>query len=164
MFRRRSKKTSKLLLTGLCEGNSPLIDEFTAQRASNAENVSNGWRLMNASVLHMMVNRYLYDDVIKWKHFPRNWPFVRGIHRSRWIPTQRLVTWSFDVFFDLRLNKRLSKQPGGWWFETPSWLLWRQCNGNNNVPLHWRIYLSPVAYGEGITSIIKCGMKLLIHS
>ena len=26
-----------------------------------------------------------HDDVIKWKHFPRNWPFVRGIHRSRWI-------------------------------------------------------------------------------
>ena len=23
-----------------------------------------------------------HDDVIKWKHFPRNWPFVRGIHRS----------------------------------------------------------------------------------
>ena len=28
----------------------------------------------------------LHDDIIKWKHFPRNWPFVRGIHRSRWIP------------------------------------------------------------------------------
>ena len=27
-----------------------------------------------------------HDDVIKWKHFPRNWTFVRGIHRSRWIP------------------------------------------------------------------------------
>ena len=27
-----------------------------------------------------------HDDVIKWKHFPRNWLFVRGIHRSRWIP------------------------------------------------------------------------------
>ena len=27
-----------------------------------------------------------HDDVIKWKHFPRNWPFVRGIHRSRRIP------------------------------------------------------------------------------
>ena len=27
-----------------------------------------------------------HDDVIKWKHFPRNWPFVRGIHRYRWIP------------------------------------------------------------------------------
>ena len=43
-------------------------------------------------------------------------------------PTQRPVTRSFDVFFDLRLNKRLSKQPWGWWFETPSWSLWRQCN------------------------------------
>ena len=43
-------------------------------------------------------------------------------------PAQRPVTRSFDVFFDLRLNKRLSKQPWGWWFETPSWSLWRQCN------------------------------------
>ena len=46
-------------------------------------------------------------------------------------PTQRPVTRSFDVFFDLRLNKRLSKQPWGWWFETPSWSLWRQCNDIN---------------------------------
>ena len=43
-------------------------------------------------------------------------------------PTQRPVTRSFDVFFDLRLNKRLSKQPRGWWFETQSWSLWRHCN------------------------------------
>ena len=43
-------------------------------------------------------------------------------------PTQRPVTRSFDVFFDLGLNKRLSKQPWGWWFETPSWSLWPQCN------------------------------------
>ena len=43
-------------------------------------------------------------------------------------PTQRPVTRSFDVFFDLRLNKRLSKQPWGWWFETLSWSLWRHCN------------------------------------
>ena len=43
-------------------------------------------------------------------------------------PTQRPVTRSFDVFFDLRLNKRLSKQTRGWWFETQSWSLWRHCN------------------------------------
>ena len=43
-------------------------------------------------------------------------------------PAQRPVTRSFDVFFDLRLNKRLSEQPWGWWFEMPSWSLWRQCN------------------------------------
>ena len=46
----------------------------------------------------------IHDDVIKWKHFPRNWPFVREI------PVLRPVTRSFDVFFDLRLNKQLSKQ------------------------------------------------------
>ena len=44
-------------------------------------------------------------------------------------PAQRPVTRSFDVFFDLRLNKRLSKQPPGWWFETLLLSLWRQCNG-----------------------------------
>ena len=168
----------------------------------------------------------LHDDVIKWKHFPRNWPFVRGIHRSPvnsphkgqwrgalmfslicvWInnreagdlrryrahydvivmknvkllkpndgnqtfsfkkmhlkmssvkwrlfwlawwrhqmetfyasqsicagnspvpgefPAQRPVMRSFDIFFDMRPNKRLSKQSWGWWFETPSHPLWR---------------------------------------
>ena len=48
-------------------------------------------------------------------------------------PTQRPVTQSFAVFFDMRLNKRLSKQQWSWWFETPSWSLWR--NGNGMVPV-----------------------------
>ena len=43
--------------------------------------------------------------------------------------TQRPVTRSFDVYFDMRPNKRLSKQSWGWWFETLSWSLWRHCNG-----------------------------------
>ena len=43
-------------------------------------------------------------------------------------PTQRPVTWSFDVFFDLRLNKRLSKQSWGWWFEMLSCPLWHHRN------------------------------------
>ena len=43
-------------------------------------------------------------------------------------PTRRPVTPSFDVFFDLRLNKRLGKQPWVWCFETPSCSLWRHCN------------------------------------
>ena len=42
--RRRSKKTSKLRVTGLCAGNSPVTGEFPAQRASNAENVIIWWR------------------------------------------------------------------------------------------------------------------------
>ena len=43
-------------------------------------------------------------------------------------PAQRPVMRSFDVFFDLRLNKRLSKQSWGWWFETLWRPLWCHCN------------------------------------
>ena len=44
LFRRRSKKTSKLRVTGLCAGNSPGTGKFPAQMASYAENVSIWWR------------------------------------------------------------------------------------------------------------------------
>ena len=44
-------------------------------------------------------------------------------------PAQRPVMQSFDVFFDLRLNKRLSKQSWGWRFEMLSYPLWLHCNG-----------------------------------
>ena len=52
-------------------------------------------------------------------------------------PTQRPVTRSFDVFFDRRLNNRLSKQPWGWWLETLSYSLWRQSNDNKCIT-KWR--------------------------
>ena len=53
---------------------------------------------------------------------------VTGEFRS-----QRPVTRSFDVFFDLHLNKRLSIQSWSWWFETPSCPLWRHCNDHDIV-------------------------------
>ena len=43
-------------------------------------------------------------------------------------PAQRPVTRNFDVFFDLRPNKRLNKPWWGWWFETLLWSFWRHCN------------------------------------
>ena len=43
LFRRRSKKTSKPRITGLCAGNSPVPGEFPTQMASNAENISIWW-------------------------------------------------------------------------------------------------------------------------
>ena len=52
----------------------------------------------------------------------------------RWIPRTKPVAGSFGVFFDLRLNKRLSKQSWGWWFEMLSSPLWRHCN---DVLTHW---------------------------
>ena len=48
LFRRRSTKTSKLLVTGLCAGNSPVTGEFPAQKASNAKNV---FHLMTSSCM-----------------------------------------------------------------------------------------------------------------
>ena len=44
LFRRRSKKTSKLRVTGLCAGSIPVTGEFPAHMASNAKNVSIWWR------------------------------------------------------------------------------------------------------------------------
>ena len=77
------------------------------------------WQLSN--MINMMIfvcsPVSVHDDVIKWKHFPRYRP----------------VTRSFDVFFDLRLNKRLSEQSWGWWFETLSCPLWRHCNGSSHA-------------------------------
>ena len=88
LFRRKSKKTSKLRVTGLCAGNSPGTGEFSAQMASYAENVSIWWRHHGEAVMtcHTIEQSIVvvkdHYDVIKWKHFPRYWPFVRGIHRS----------------------------------------------------------------------------------
>ena len=65
----------------------------------------------------------MHDAVIKWKHFPRYWPFVQRIHRSRWIPRTKASDAELWCFL-----WRLSKQPRGWWFEMPSWSLWRHRN------------------------------------
>ena len=82
----------------------------------------------------------MHDDVIKWKQFPRCWPCVRIIHRSP-VNSHHKGQWrgAYDVFFHLCLNKRLSKQWWGRWFETPSRSLWRHCNGLRLVlDTHWR--------------------------
>ena len=61
-------------------------------------------------------------------------------------PTQRPVTRSFDVYFDLSPSKRLSKHSWGWWSETPSSSLWRHRNGVNlSVPglCFMQAYINP---------------------
>ena len=125
LIRRRSKKTSQLRVTGLYAGNSLVTGEFPAQMASNAENVSiwlrhhekitfgistSKWQPfclgLNVSSYHRITiarkqklrKWHRHDDVIKWKHFPRNWPFVRGIRRSRWIPHTKASDAEFWCF------------------------------------------------------------------
>ena len=67
-------------------------------------------------------------------------------------PTQRPVTRSFDVFFDLRPNKRLSKQWRGWWFETLSRPFWRHRNVSGVIT---RDQGKVHAKGEGQRSKVK---------
>ena len=82
----------------------------------------------------------------KWKHVPRHWllwgnsPVTAGNSPvTGKFPSHRPVTRSFDVFFDLRLNKRLSKQPRRRWCETPSQSLWCHCNVvSNSDPVIFR--------------------------
>ena len=69
-----------------------------------------------------------HDDVMKWKYFPRYWPYVRGIHRSRWFPRTKASDAGLWCFIWSAPEKRLIKQWWGWRFETPSRPLWRHCN------------------------------------
>ena len=63
-------------------------------------------------------------------------------------PAQRPVTQSFDVFFDLRLNKRLSKQSWCWWFETLSRPLWRHSNDLSIARQVWQKSCKQSGVGE----------------
>ena len=122
LFKPQIKKTSKLGVTGLCEGNSPVTGWFSAQRPVTRK-------------------MFLFDDVIMMKWYFR-FPSVvilsdrrkAGSNQSCSINAMTTadvsapVTQSFDGFFDLYLNKRLSKQSRCRWLETPSRSLWRHCN------------------------------------
>ena len=72
-------------------------------------------------------------DIARWRHQMETYSALLAVCAGNSpmtgeLPAQRPVTRSFDVFFDLHLNKRLSKQSWGWWFETPSCPLWHHCN------------------------------------
>ena len=94
----------------------------------------------------------IYKHAIPWwRHQMENFSALLAICAGNSpvigdFPAQRPVTRSFDVCFDLRLNKRLSKQSWGWWFETLSGPLWRHRNA------------------KAKTSTMKALMPYYIHS
>ena len=74
------------------------------------------------------------------------------------VPAQRPVTRSFDVFFDLRVNKRLSKQWWGWWFETPSRPLWRHRNVKGDATFKHNWYFASLI---GVLAVMLSMTKAL---
>ena len=79
LFRHKWKKTSKLRVTGLCEGNSPVTGEFPAQRASNAENVSISWR----HHVHVWCNGKCHSDNPTWDCYTGTlWLIIRATYST----------------------------------------------------------------------------------
>ena len=77
-----------------------------------------------------------HDDVIKWKHIPRYWPFVRGIHQSP-VNSPHKGQWCWALMFSLicTMDIRLSKPSRRRSFETLSCPLWRHCIGQKWWPV-----------------------------
>ena len=110
LFRRRSKNTSKLCVTGLCEWNSPVMGEFPSQRASNAENVSIWWRHHGVGILNAesvpqsrdygdvtWASRYLKSPVIRM--------FVQlPLQANNSVSMAGRRSWNKE-YFDIRLRK-----------------------------------------------------------
>ena len=128
LFRRRSKKTLKLRVTGICAGNSPGTVEFPTQMTSNAENVSIWWRHYEDSCKqwqgtnrHLGVNLISTGDIVKLFSLifecistaakltfsPQNW---RQNHKGK----RRLQQWPSNVtgFNELqRVRTNLNEYP-----------------------------------------------------
>ena len=103
LFGHRSKKTSKLRVTGLCAGNSPGPGEFPAQMASNAENVSIWWR--HLSWYLMAATHYLNNC----------WLITSQIHTNLclgWIFSKIITTmWIYNVPMALKENSQSFQEP-----------------------------------------------------
>ena len=80
------------------------------------------WAILASRSIHMMTSS-------NGNIFRVTGPLCGEVTGHRWIPLTKASDAGFDVFYDRRLNKRLSTQPWGWLFETPSCSLWRHPNG-----------------------------------
>ena len=141
-------------LLALCAGNSPVTGEFPSQRPVTRsfdvffdlllnKPLSKQWRRWRFGTPGLSLWRHNNGKmpsysrakcvITWWRHQIETFSALLAICAGNSpvpgeFPSQKPVTRSFDVFFDLRLNKRLSKQSWGWWFETLSRPLWRHRN------------------------------------
>ena len=125
-FRRRSKKTSKFCVTGLCAGNSPVTSEFSAQRPSNTENVSI-WRRHHWG-FHLMAISW---EKLKIQYIPRNMHtvfallcFVVVIHWLIFPYPSSLLHWHCG---NLTIAPVPAKQPWWIWIDTSCEFIMNDC-------------------------------------
>ena len=82
-----------------------------------------------------------------------NPPITGGLH------SQRPVRRSFDVFFDVPRNKRLSKQSKCWWFGTPRRSLWRHCEVKSSILESQRNMIKILTIGSSCNLNINIEVK-----
>ena len=128
----RSKKTSKLRVTGLCAGNSRVTGEFRVQRASNAKNVSIWWR-HHDNVLNGIISQFC-ECVVCWQ-WSRNCNFSNG----RLSSTHENVS---GYMINLDCYTVLA-----WWQEDCLWCM-------QHGPLTRYIYLR-IAHAQGMLGIFS---------
>ena len=151
LFRRRSKKTSKLSVTGLCVGNSPGTGEFPHKWPVTRKLFPFDDVIMTTDEVGTWVSNIIdikgwdvipHHTITWWRHQMETFSALLAICAGNSpvpgeFPAQRPVTRSFDVFFDLRRIKGLNKQSRGWWSETLSRPLWRHSNDRWSYGFLW---------------------------
>ena len=122
--------------------------------------VKRGYSEVSSAILNSIVwpelpyccLNYLFVREPWWRHQMETCSALLALNVGNSPPTGEfpsLMTRSFDVFFDLRLNKPLSKQSRRRWFQTPSRSIWRHCNVWSRITLYcnawWRLVLRHVS-------------------
>ena len=132
---------------GSCEGNQSVIGVFSSQKQIMRSFIYGFLNWVKTAVPgHSLSQWWLSANwtLTWWRHQMETFSAILAICAGNSpvpgeFPAQRPVTRSFDVFFDLRLNKRLSKKSWGLWFETPSRPLWRHSEEqiSNDIFVQW---------------------------
>ena len=150
-------------ITGPCEGNHWRMPLTMACDAELWWFLVVGKNCWTKSRIVGDLSRIDHDDVIKWKHFPCYWPFLRGIHR--WpVDSPHKGQWrgALMLSFVCAWTEPPSKQSRRRWFETPPRSSWRHCNGvispvyiyrlinqsqrqkiKNSRPVMWKMVVAP---------------------
>ena len=130
LFKKMHLEKSSVKCQGFCLGLSVLIYRHWDNKGDCPNASEATLEKMKQNQVHMS---WAFCILTWWRHQMETFSALLALcagnsPASGEFPAQRPVTRSFDVFFDLCLNKRLRKQSWGWWFETLSLPLWRQCN------------------------------------
>ena len=105
------------------------------------------------TIIHLTVTAKCIESQCIWRHQVEKFSALLALCAGNSpvtdeFPAQRPMTGSFDAFFHLRLNKRLSKQSWGRWLETSLRSLWRHCNGLYKLNQCWPIIGEVFSYSS----------------